>query len=151
MCDSKGMDIFERLAQERLSVTDVLDRLIPEQWASPSLAAGWSIRHVVAHLVMPFRYSRRQIVVRLLTARGDFNVMADRIAHRDASLPTEELVATLRGNVHHRFKPPGAGFEAPLTDLVVHSLDICRPLAIERHVPADTWRVVSTTSSPPGA
>ncbi len=145
MCDSKRVDIFPRLVQERLSVADVLARLSPEQWATPSLSAGWSVRHVVAHLVTPFRYSRRQIVVRLLKARGDFNVMADRVACEDASLPTEQLVATFRENAQSRFKPPGAGFEAPLTDLVVHSLDICRPLGIERDVPAEMWESCWTT------
>jgi hypothetical protein len=68
--------------------------------------------------------------------------MADRVARKDASLPTAELVALLRDNARHGYTPPGAGYEAPLTDLVVHSLDICRPLAIERPIPADTTRIV---------
>jgi uncharacterized protein (TIGR03083 family) len=118
------------LAQERRRLASVLEDLTPGQWATPSLAAGWTVRHVTAHLVMPFRYRQWQILLRLLAARGDFDRVADAIARRDAALPTAGLVTTLRDNAMHPFTPPGAGFEAPLTDLLVHALDICRPLGI---------------------
>jgi hypothetical protein len=44
------------------------------------------MRHVAAYLVMPFRYSRAQVMVRLLGARGNFNRVADRVARQDAAL-----------------------------------------------------------------
>ena len=57
------------------------------------------MREVVAHMTMPFRYSVRQVAVELLTARGNFNRMADRCARCDAaSLTANELAATLRDN-----------------------------------------------------
>ncbi|MDQ1361553.1 MAG: hypothetical protein QOJ44_1930 [Acidimicrobiaceae bacterium] len=136
------LELPELLANERLGLADVLAVLTPDQWESPSLSEGWTVRHVVAHLVMPFRYSLPRVALKLVRAGGNFNRMADRVARQDASLPTAELVATLRENARHDFTPPGAGYEAPLTDLVVHGLDICRPLAIERPIPADTTRLV---------
>ncbi len=126
------MELLPALAEERRSLVAVLEVLSAEQWGSPTLAAGWSVRHVVAHLVMPFRYSTPRFLVNMARARGNFDRMADRIARRDGALPPAELVAVLRANAANPWTPPGAGYEAPLTDLTMHSLDICRPLGIER-------------------
>ncbi len=130
------------LAAERLALADRLDALTPDQWNIPSLAAGWTVRHVVAHVVMPFRYSRARIAVKFLFARGDFNRLADQVARADSKLPTSQLVDILRCNAENPFTPPGAGLEAPLTDLVMHTLDISRPLGLTVSRPADTTRVV---------
>lgn len=46
----------------------------------------------------------------------------------------------LRRKSEHRFTSPGAGPEAPVTDLLVHGLDIRRPLGIDREIPADRAR-----------
>ncbi len=79
--DSRGL-----LAGARRSVAEALAVPTPEQWAAASLSVGWKMRHVAAYLVMPFRYSRAQVMVRLLGARGNFNRVADRVARQDAAL-----------------------------------------------------------------
>ena len=38
-------------ADERRDLAALLDSLTPEQWAAPSLCAGWSVRDVVAHIL----------------------------------------------------------------------------------------------------
>lgn len=45
------------------------------------------------------------------------------------------LVQDLRRLARSRFTPPGKGPEAPLTDLLIHGLDIRRPLGIPRTIP----------------
>jgi hypothetical protein len=59
------------------------------------------------------------------------------------------LVGILRDNADNPFKPPGAGYEAPLRDLVVHSMDIYRPIGLELDIPMETLQVVlgSVTSA----
>jgi hypothetical protein len=37
---------------ERLSFADLLEGLSDEQWDAPSLCAGWTVRHVPAHLTV---------------------------------------------------------------------------------------------------
>ena len=130
------------LAAERLALVDQLDGLTPDQWDTPSLADGWTVRHVVAHLVMPFLHSRVAIAAKFLLARGNVNRMADKVARADSALPTAELVGILRRNADNSVTPPGAGLEAPLTDLVVHMLDVDRPLGLVRARPVETTRVV---------
>ena len=43
-----------------------------------------------------------------------------------------------------RFTPPGAGPEAPLTDLLVHGLDIRWPLGLARELPEERVRASLT-------
>ena len=136
------MELLSQLSAQRLALADQLERLTADQWATPSLAAGWTVRHVVAHVVMPFRYSKAKIASKYLLNGCDFNRMADQIARADSTLSTAQLTETLRCNADNPFTPPGAGLEAPLTDLVMHTLDICRPLGIHVGRSADTSRVV---------
>lgn len=115
---------------QRQHLADQLSRLAEGEWDSPTLCEGWTVRHVVAHLLMPLRYSRMTFAIGMLRARGDFNRFADRIARRDAMVPPAELLHALRENAEDPYQPPGGGHEGALTDLVVHSLDITRPLGV---------------------
>ena len=125
---------FDLIEQERVRLAGLAEDWSPEQWDEPSLADGWRVREVVAHLTMPFAVSMPAMVLGLVRHRGSFDRFADRWAlGAAASAPPSELVATLRANAASRFTPPGMGPEAPLTDVVVHGLDIRIPLGL----PAD--------------
>lgn len=132
----------DAIAAERLALADILSGLTVEQWATPSLCEGWTVREVVAHITMAFRLSKPQFGLEMVKARGDFNRMADRVARRDAAAPTATLVAGLRDNARHPWRPPGGGYEGALTHDVVHGLDITRPLDIGGVVPAADLRLV---------
>jgi len=113
------------IAAERGELADLLDGLSAEQWNELTLCAGWRVGEVVAHITMAFRYSTLRVVIGMLKARGSFNRMADRAAHRDAEqLSPDELVACLRSNVHHGWKPPGGGYVGALSHDLIHGLDI---------------------------
>src|SRR5581483_9991880 len=53
MREHEGMDVFEEIADERRTVADMAAGLSPEQLATPSLCTQWTVREVVAHLLMP--------------------------------------------------------------------------------------------------
>lgn len=121
---------FHLIEQERCRLADLADGWSPEQWDEPSLADGWRVREVVAHLTMPFSVSMPTMVLGLVRHGGSFDRFADRWA-RDASVsPPSEFVAALREHAAARFTPPGMGPEAPLTDVVVHGLDVRIPLGL---------------------
>jgi hypothetical protein len=71
-------------------------------------------------------------VFRLIAAErrttADFLDTLDERQWATSSLCGTSLVATLRDNAEHRFTPPTLGPEAPLTDIVVHTLDMRLPL-----------------------
>jgi len=134
-------DVFSMIADERRLTADLLDGLSDEQWTTPSLCSGWCTREVVAHLLMPFSVSLPAMFVRLLKNRFDLDRVSDQFA-KNEQRSNAELAAALRANAEHRFTPPGLGPAAPLTDIVVHTQDLCRPLGIDRAIPADRASIV---------
>lgn len=143
-------DVFAMIAVERRRTADLLDGLSDDQWNTPSLCNGWRVREVVAHLSMPFTVSIPRLAIKMIAARGSFDTVADRFARADAR-SNAELVAILRSNAEDRFTPPGFGPEAPLTDIVVHSQDICEPLGIVRAIDDEPAAVILDMLASPKA
>jgi uncharacterized protein (TIGR03083 family) len=135
------VDVFDLITQRRQSLADELSGLTAEQWETPSLCAGWTVRNVAAHLAMPLEMGLPKMFVKILAAGFDFNKAADRIA-RTESRPGPELVEVLRTHAAKRFSPPGFGPEAPLTDVFVHGQDIRRPLGMGYSLPDDQARII---------
>ena len=114
---------------ERRALLAVLEQLDDAQWQTPSLCAGWSVRDLVVHLLMPYELSLPRFLGGLAAAGFRFDAMADRWARRDARSQREVLDA-LRATAAGRFRIPGAPPEAPLSHLVVHLEDVYRPLGV---------------------
>ena len=123
---------------ERTDLAAMLGGLRPGQWAAPTLCAGWRVREVVAHVTMPFRMTMPAFLRAMVRARGDFNRMADRQARADtARLGDAQLLASLRDNVAHPWRPPGGGTTGALSHDVIHGLDISVALGLDRRVPPE--------------
>lgn len=116
-------------------LADLLDDGPADAWDAPSLCAGWQARHVVAHVTMPVRLTPAQFGAEMAAAGGDFGVLSDTVAARDAALPTAELLDQLRSNALHEWEPPGGGAAGALTHAVIHSLDVTIPLDRPRTAP----------------
>jgi uncharacterized protein (TIGR03083 family) len=126
------VEIWDAIAAERRALADTLDGLDEDAWSTPSLCSGWTVREVAAHLSVPFRVSTPRLVLEIARSRFSFNRAMDRLAREGAALPSAELIAAIRDNATNRFTPPGLGPSAPLTDAVIHGLDIRRPLGLQR-------------------
>ena len=128
-------DVDERVRVERDRLLGVLEGLDEQQWRTPSLCAGWSVRELVVHLCMPYELSVPRFLTLMLRARFDFDRAADRWATTDRRSPAEALAA-LRATEGRRFAGgPKAPAEAPLSHLVIHAEDVYRPLGVPS--PAD--------------
>ncbi|WP_433715412.1 maleylpyruvate isomerase family mycothiol-dependent enzyme [Nocardia sp. CA-084685] len=142
-------EVRAAIEAERGELAELLAGLEDEQWDEPTLCAGWRVREVVAHITMPFRMSTPRFAIEMLKARGNFNKMADKGARADAAaLTAEELVAAVRDNVNHPWKPPGGGYAGALSHDVIHGLDITVALGLDRVVPAERMRIVLGALSP---
>lgn len=117
-------------------MADLLAGLTAEQGRTPSLCEAWTVHDVSAHLIMPLEVSTARLAVTMLACRGDFDRANRRLTRRVAARPLDEIVGVLRQGAESRFTPPGAGPGAPLTDLLVHGLDIRWPLGLTRELPA---------------
>jgi len=120
-------DVFELIAEQRRRVAQCLDGLTDEEWGTQSLCRGWTVRHVATHLTMPFLVSAPKIVWSLVKTGGNFNRISNDFARREPARSNEEIVALLRDNATNRFTPPGLGPDAPMTDIIVHGLDVSVP------------------------
>jgi uncharacterized protein (TIGR03083 family) len=145
-----GSDVDARVATERGRLLEVLDGLDPGQWRSPSACAGWSVRDLVVHLLMPYEVSTARFALMMLRARFDFDRAADRWATGDTRSPAE-VAAALRATEHRRFNVPGAPAEAPLSHLVIHAEDVYRPLGVPSPTdPEDAGIVLRQLTGPRG-
>ncbi|MGY1740967.1 MULTISPECIES: maleylpyruvate isomerase family mycothiol-dependent enzyme [unclassified Blastococcus] len=127
------------IAEERRALADLLETLTPEQWAAPSLCRGWTVRHVAGHVMVGPTGSVPRFLRAMVRARGSFDRANHLMADERARLPTAALVADLRAHAGNRFTPPGADWHAPLTDLLVHRLDITVPLGLAHGRPLAPW------------
>lgn len=105
-------------------LADLLDSAPADTWDAPSLCQGWQVRHVIAHVTMPARLTPEQFSAELAAAGGDFSVLSNTVAARDASLPPAEQLTALRSQLLHEWQPPGGGAAAALSHAVIHSLDV---------------------------
>lgn len=146
------MDITRATAAERTELAEVLDGLSDGDWDVPSLCAGWRVREVAAHMSFGFRTPLPRMLRELVAARGRLHRMTDSCARRDAAaLTPAALVAALRDNAHHPWKPPVGGLVAALGHDVVHGLDITVPLGHRRRVPPERVRLLLENVTPRSA
>jgi len=122
-------------AAERRALADLLEGLSPQQWARPSLCAGWDVRTVVGHLVGALDPALLPLLVALVRCGGRLHRANDALAREAALHPPAELVRALRERAEERSSPPVTGPRAPLADVLVHTADIARPLRLPHDPP----------------
>ena len=129
-------EMFVVLADERVAFADLLEGLTPAQLASPSLCAGWTVKHVAAHVTTLFNVTMPQMAVRIGRNKFNFDKAVRQLTNELAQRPIEHIVTDLRSHATSRKHPPTAVM-APLTDLIVHGEDVRRPLGLAHQVPHD--------------
>ena len=110
------------LRGERLMLVRHLRGLDDEDWARPSLCAGWTTHDVLGHLVTPFEVSLPRMALSMLRhgPAGAMDVWARSIAER----PVDDLLGVLEANAGSTWHAPGMPLVSPYTDVLVHGLDI---------------------------
>src|SRR4051812_24782025 len=145
------MGILDQIADERRKVADVVDGLSPEQLATRSLCTEWTVHDIAAHLLMPLTTSAPRLFATVLASGGNFDKANIKLTARTAAMSDADIVAGLRANAGHPFKPPTLGYEAPLTDVLIHGQDIRRPLGIAYRAEDDRLRIALDFLTSPSA
>lgn len=123
--------------REREDLAAFLATLSPEQWAAPSLCAGWRVRDVVTHMVSYDELDGRGLVRRFAAGRFLLDrVNAVGVAEYNARSP-EELLALLKAHLEPRGLTAAFGGMVALVDGMIHHQDIRRPLGLPRDIPSD--------------
>jgi uncharacterized protein (TIGR03083 family) len=144
-------DVFRRTAANRRRAADLLAGLSPEQWRTPSLCAGWTIRELAGHLLMPMEISVPRLLRTLVRTRGSTDLAVDVISRDLARRSPAEIVRTLREKADKAIRVPGIGPLGPLADSCIHLRDAARPLGADVDAPLDDWRIVLDFLTSPAA
>ena len=121
--------LWPMIHAERASLVDTLDGLSSDQWASPSLCAGWTVGLTAAHVLAGAEQTGLGFIKGLASNAFRFNRMMDTDAHRIGGLPQQVIVDRLRARTTTTNHPP-APIAAMLAEAVVHGADIRRPLGL---------------------
>jgi uncharacterized protein (TIGR03083 family) len=139
--------VWSLVADQRVQLADALAELSDDDWASPSLCDGWSVHDVLAHLVWLAELDRprmlRETTVAALRHRCGPLASMTPIARAIAAGSTPPvLLDRLRTARDGRFVVPGAPPTAALAEVLVHGLDMTRPVGRPDMVPPDRARLV---------
>ncbi len=117
---------------ERLVLCDLLERLHPQDWDTPSLCDGWTVKHVVGHLVLATHETLRDMAIGMIKARGNFDRMIKDTAIAQAQqFDPAVLIEKIRATASSTRRAPMSSPLDPLVDIIVHTQDITRPLGLK--------------------
>ena len=132
-----GTGLWPLVHAERAALAADLADLTDQQWATPSLCAGLTVREVLAHLASGASLNPVRWLAGVVRCRFDFDrQVAMRLAEHLGDRPADTYRG-FRRTVTSTTKPP-LPVVAMLGEIVVHGTDIRRPLGIHRDHPIDT-------------
>ncbi|GAA3223232.1 maleylpyruvate isomerase family mycothiol-dependent enzyme [Nonomuraea helvata] len=138
----RDADLWSLIHAERAALAADLADLTGEQWVTPSLCTGLTVREVLAHLTAGATLNPVRWLAGVIRCRFDFDrQVAMRLAEQLGASPAETL-GRFRGVITGTTKPP-LPTVAMLGETIVHGEDIRRPLGIRRDYPMETLTVVA--------
>jgi uncharacterized protein (TIGR03083 family) len=134
--DSGTDEVWPSIRAERAALAADLGDLTADQWATPSLCAGLTVREVLAHLTASASLNTMRWLAGVIRCRFDFDKqVAMRLAEQLGTTPAETL-ERFRHVVPSKTKPALPAI-AVLGETIVHGEDIRRPLGIRRDHPIE--------------
>jgi uncharacterized protein (TIGR03083 family) len=120
---------------ERADLAAFLATLTPQQWDTPSLCAGWSVKDVVAHMISYEELGILGLLKRFVKGRV---VRANQVGVDEfAALSPQQLTEFLGNHLTPRGLTAGFGGMIALVDGTIHHQDIRRALNQPRTIPTD--------------
>jgi uncharacterized protein (TIGR03083 family) len=130
--------IWRYVDAERAALADLLAGLTEEEWSTPSVCPGWTVRDVAAHVISSPQARVLPVMGGMIRARGDFNrFMFEEARRAGARYCGEEIVAQYRRYAGSRRRPLGTTVVDPLLDVLIHTQDIVLPLGRSHEMPAE--------------
>ncbi|MCL2582815.1 MAG: maleylpyruvate isomerase family mycothiol-dependent enzyme [Streptosporangiales bacterium] len=135
--DSPAGGVWPLVHAERATLAADLAALTDQQWETPSLCAGLTVRQVLAHLTAGASLGPGRWLAGVIRCRFDFDKMVVmRLGEQLGATPAETLTR-FRRVVTSTVKAPVPPV-AVLGETIVHAEDIRRPLGLRRDYPVAT-------------
>ena len=143
-------DLWPEVHDERQVLLEFLHTLTPEQWDGPTLCSEWRVRDVVGHIVGGTEVRLPSALLAIAASGFRMNRYIDKDGRRRGAHPIPRLVADFRHAPPRTTHPPGQSPLAMLEDIVIHQIDIRRPLGQPRPVPESRMKLVAGYLHPNG-
>ena len=139
------MDIWVAVREERLGLVERLAGIDENQWNANSLCDQWRVRDVAAHVTAGAQgaFGIGATLGGMLAHGFNFNRWMATDGRSRGEEDPERILDALRVAAGNRKSPPGAPTISVLTDVMIHSQDIGRPLGLQRDFPEEHWLPVA--------
>jgi uncharacterized protein (TIGR03083 family) len=142
-------EAWQAVADERTELSGLLADTDMEAWNRPTPCGDWTVKDVVAHLVVLAEAGNRYgFIARSALIDPRFHTSIDKAARRlSAAAQPDELAARLGSACDGRFLLPFFPPVAALGEVLVHRSDISGALGLPAHAPDERVRTVLETQS----
>jgi uncharacterized protein (TIGR03083 family) len=127
-------DAWGLIHAERKALLADLEGLTAEQWATPSMCEGWTVREVLGHMVATSRMTTPRFLSHLASSGFRFHAMSAKDVAAETAGPPADTLARFRSTIDATTKPPGP-LDTMVGEALVHSEDIRRPLGLSHTYP----------------
>ncbi|WP_329094051.1 MULTISPECIES: maleylpyruvate isomerase family mycothiol-dependent enzyme [unclassified Streptosporangium] len=138
----RASGIWPLVHAERAALAADLANLTDEQWATPSLCTGLTVREVLAHLASGAGITPARWLAGVIRCRFDFD--------KQVAMRLAEQLGANAAETHDRFRRVVTSTTSPLLpvaamlgEVIVHAEDIRRPLGIRRDYPITTLTLLA--------
>ena len=135
-------DLWPLIHRERAALADDLSELTEEQWETPSLCEGLTVRQVLAHLTAAASLNGLRWFAGVVRCRFDFDAQVVMRLNEQMGHSAVETFARFKAVTTSTTTPP-LPKPAILGEVIVHGEDIRRPLGIASDRPIDTLTLVA--------
>ena len=134
-------DLWALIHPERQALLNDVAGLNDEQWNTPSLCAGWTVRDTLAHLTSAAKMTPGRYIIGWVGSGFRFDAMNEKGIVAQRGLTPADTVAAFKRQLTAKTHPPGP-LRTMVAEAVLHGEDIRRPLGI-RHAYAPEALVVA--------
>jgi uncharacterized protein (TIGR03083 family) len=132
--------IWPAIHAEREALAADLAGLTEEQWTTPSLCTGWTVRDVLAHMTGTAEKTTLNFFPSLVTSGFSLSKMQNKDIKRIEA--TGDVLSAFKAAMGKTSSPPGPTMTW-LGETLVHGDDIRRPLGITHAYPGDAAAAVA--------
>jgi len=115
---------IDTLAHERRRLADLLETIPGDQWLTASNLPGWTVKEVVAHIVLEGRYDLVTSILGTIWHLGMNRYMAAAAKRYARNKSPQTLIQELRRQAGSARTPPGISLNEVRIDLLAHRQDI---------------------------
>lgn len=135
------VDMWATIASERGALAEDLADLSDDEWATPSLCAGWTVQDVLAHMTSTAHISPPAFLLGLAASGFSFERFSRKGIERWRGDRPAQTLRHFREAQYSRTHPPGPS-TTWLGETIVHAEDVRRPLGLVHTYPPETVRQV---------